>query len=588
MYPLKWGKRDYMLNIDNDATPSSIMMQVQNITGVPITNQKLMAKKGWKGVLGEKTKLKVKPGKTTISLMGSATETIAATIKTKTKNITFTEDIDPKQLEELERIENEKLLLLAEGNIPSIQLFPTRRDDGKAITYRYNYFVTGEPQKLIEDMLSKQRESERKQLEGKVCMTFGVELGKAYTTKVDVFPSGTLISARDDGKLQFWRQGNRVCEVCQDKYAQQPEPITCLAVVDDRCVAGGSGMLKVYSGDGEVLQELGSPNGTNPNQITPIGGGFAVTFRQARPFDPNQFRLVPQNEAQVARRQEAIEERQRQEERYHRISTGITIIEGQNGHVYTKNYNLYPWESRMTGHVPSITSLAFIPNEQSLVAGDSEGSIRVWLKNPLQGGFNPRKLIQLQLSSNFNELGVAVIGIETMKTKSSVLAVATAPITVDPDLPPGRLISSQINCLLTVPKPGVVLMIDINLETVLCSLDGHSDLVRVMCSLPNGDLLTAGGKSDAKCKIWNVKQYISGGIEEENEAEELQRALALSQGEQKVANVAAIGDVLVGDHHAKEIKPGYVFDACVLPDLKSGSECYALAVARYNTISVSL
>ena len=49
-----------------------------------------------------------------------------------------------------------------------------------------------------------------------------------------------------------------------------------------------------------------------------------------------------------------------------------------------------------------------------------------------------------------------------------------------------------------------------------------------------------------------------------------------------------VGDVLVGDHHAKEIKPGYVFDACVLPDLKSGSECYALAVARYNTISVSL
>ena len=46
----------------------------------------------WKGVLSETTKLKVKPGKTTLSLMGTATATITATAS-GANNVTFVEDM---------------------------------------------------------------------------------------------------------------------------------------------------------------------------------------------------------------------------------------------------------------------------------------------------------------------------------------------------------------------------------------------------------------------------------------------------------------------------------------------------------------
>ena len=35
-------------------------------------------------------------------------------------------------------------------------------------------------------------------------------------------------------------------------------------------------------------------------------------------------------------------------------------------------------------------------------------------------------------------------------------------------------------------------------------------------------------------------------------------------------------------------KPGYSFDLEVLPDLKPGSELFAVAAARYNTVKVVL
>ena len=69
------------------------MIQVESLTGVPIANQKLMAKKGWKGVLSPTTKLKVKPGKTTLNLMGTAKDTITAITEAISKKRFFVEDM---------------------------------------------------------------------------------------------------------------------------------------------------------------------------------------------------------------------------------------------------------------------------------------------------------------------------------------------------------------------------------------------------------------------------------------------------------------------------------------------------------------
>ena len=55
---------------------------MEQLTTVPVANQKLMSKKGgWKGVLRADTELqakKFKPGKTVLTLMGSAAATVAA------------------------------------------------------------------------------------------------------------------------------------------------------------------------------------------------------------------------------------------------------------------------------------------------------------------------------------------------------------------------------------------------------------------------------------------------------------------------------------------------------------------------------
>ena len=90
---LKGKKNEYQVNIDGTTTPASLMQQVEQLTGVPVANQKIMAKKGWKGVLSSSTKLKVKPGKTTLSLMGSAAATINATTAASGTTVSFVEDM---------------------------------------------------------------------------------------------------------------------------------------------------------------------------------------------------------------------------------------------------------------------------------------------------------------------------------------------------------------------------------------------------------------------------------------------------------------------------------------------------------------
>ena len=83
MFTLKWGKQIFQVSITPQTTAIHLMQQVEELTGVKVSNQKLMAKKGgWKGVLSiDSTKIKVKPGKTTLTLMGSAATTIHAASK---------------------------------------------------------------------------------------------------------------------------------------------------------------------------------------------------------------------------------------------------------------------------------------------------------------------------------------------------------------------------------------------------------------------------------------------------------------------------------------------------------------------------
>ena len=98
MFALKWGKESYQVTIDSTTTPTSLKAQIEILTGVLPANQKLSSKKGgWKGILADTTKFKMKPGKTTLSLMGSVAATIQEASKSQilhsSKQQLFEEDV---------------------------------------------------------------------------------------------------------------------------------------------------------------------------------------------------------------------------------------------------------------------------------------------------------------------------------------------------------------------------------------------------------------------------------------------------------------------------------------------------------------
>ena len=603
-YVLKWGKESYQVTIDSTTTPTSLMTQVEQLTCVKIANQKILSKKGWKGVLSSTTKLKVKPGKTTLSLMGSVDSTLKETTSTNT-SITFAEDITPEEKMQFEKEQLDAALIDAEGNIPSVQLNPINnaRQDGKAISYKYNYFVTGLPQQRIEFLLKQQRESNNNTLIGESIMTCGAELGKAFTTSVAVFPNGTLLSARDDGRIQLWRHGERINEMNQGD-PKYPSPVTCVAVLGNFIGTGGSGVIKLWNDQGECMQAMRAPEGTNARSIVAISVGdpqdlsFAVSFTQARPFDPNEFRLEPQNEAQEQRRAVALENRRRQQERFEHIARGISVITPHG------NQTLYPWENRImdivAGH-PPVYDLAFEQTRKTVWVGDAEGSLRGW---KYQGNrtWKRDELIQLTVSGSDengtnSSIGVSIIRIEPLDVKhhQGIFAVSVAQFSREQfsHLPPGRITPGQSD-ILTFPMPldvqGCVVLVNVAKKTVQMVLNGHTDLVAVLRSLPNGDLLTAGGKKDATLKVW--KKSMLGSCDSDStsiEERQLQRALLLSQGIDVSSEENSSSIISLPGNSAQVLdEPGYVFDVCVLPDLQEGSELFCLGCARYNVVKVCL
>ena len=95
-------------------------------------------------------------------------------------------------------------------------------------------------------------------------------------------------------------------------------------------------------------------------------------------------------------------------------------------------------------------------------------------------------------------------------------------------------------------------------------LDAHSDTVQCICPLPDGGLLSGGGRMDAMLKFVCVGSTgcVSNAMLDSD----------TSDGEVKVLTKAKV-----------MIQPGYVFDLKVLPD-SNGSDIYAIAAAmsRYT------
>jgi WD40 repeat protein len=109
----------------------------------------------------------------TVTLIGSA-ETLAG----PTKKTTFLEDLRDDQSRAAEEAKAQQAMGATQGMIVALQLPPHRRDDMKQEMYSSNRFVTGLPQRQIEQELEKSRNQQS--LQGKVAMTMGMELRRAY------------------------------------------------------------------------------------------------------------------------------------------------------------------------------------------------------------------------------------------------------------------------------------------------------------------------------------------------------------------------------------------------------------------------
>lgn len=101
-------------------------------------------------------------------------------------------------------------------------------------------------------------------------------------------------------------------------------------------------------------------------------------------------------------------------------------------------------------------------------------------------------------------------------------------------------------------------MVDLNTQSATHVLDGHKDTVMCVRSLPDGSLLTGGGKLDATVKLWSCDQL---------------------ERDEDIAETRLLTEARKLD------KPVYVFDMCVLPDSR-GSGVYAIACARYNVVKI--
>ena len=56
---------------------------------------------------------------------------------------------------------------------------------------------------------------------------------------------------------------------------------------------------------------------------------------------------------------------------------------------------------------------------------------------------------------------------------------------------------------LQTTRPRGIYILDTTQATVKAVLDAHKDTVQCLCPLPNGDLISAGGRMDATCRLWN-------------------------------------------------------------------------------------
>jgi WD40 repeat protein len=545
---LKWSKQTYKLQIVVGESARTFKERVQTLTGVPLERQKLLSK-GWKGALKDDFLMETASKERVVTLIGSA-ETLPAP---PANAPTFVEDWTPEERRAAESAQEQAAMTTAEGMIVPLQLPPLLRQDGKMEAYQYNRLVNGLPQKEIENLLKSQTTGDC--LLGKVAMTLGLELRRAYVNDLTVLDDGTLVSGLDDGHVQWWRHGELQHDVIHQGNNAEGGGVDSVIAMHGRGIvlaSSGRGSVRLWNDQAEQVLAFSSPvPGTSPvNLVTVSGLGndatcLVASFKITRQTDPNQFRLPPQDEAGRRRRAQAEAEEAVIQEALARISRSIQIWFSVGTTQVLKSRVI---ESG-TEHITTVVTMKG-DSAGKVVCGDRVGGLRIWKAQRTDSdmSFRQEQFLQLVPQGDVVHQNCSIACMEALQ--DGRLVVSTEGIV-------GTTGHSRLEMGATevgIPFPQAVYVMDASCATFLSVLNGHKDVVQCICELPNGDLLTAGGKLDATLQLWKQEQ-----------------------------------DITVQTESAKTLSDvGYVFALAVLSDAKAGSNRFAVAAARYNTVKVFL
>uniref|UniRef100_A0A7S3KZU4 Ubiquitin-like domain-containing protein n=1 Tax=Amphora coffeiformis TaxID=265554 RepID=A0A7S3KZU4_9STRA len=599
---LKWNKQVFSLAIPVGEGAVDFKRRVQAATGVPLHRQKLMTKKGWKGPLKDDATLDAATVSSTpsiiVTLIGSA-ETLADGPSQKT---TFIEDLTPEELQAAEEAQAQAAMTTAEGMIPVLQLPPHRRDDEKQEMYQYNRLVTGLPQRQIEQELRKQQKQKQQGetlLQGNVVMNLGLELRRAYINDLAVLVDGTCVSALDDGHVQLWKHGAQQQDIVHAPGAeggvdsvvalkQQHSNYSSATTTTMAFATAGRGSIQFWSAAGDAIISLGSGMpGTTPSSLVAVYGGIgqnnddgdddytitclAARYHVTRQVNPSQFHLPPRTEEERRRRALAEAQERMVQENLGKAARSVQILysiqrkDDESSQTFPRiSSKILDPSSGPEGAAP-ITCLAcvFVPGQgRFLVAGDTQGGLRIW------------RALRSTTTSSSTDIEFTECGFYQMTPPSSGCRI----VCMEP-LSDGRLavatdsVHSTTESLLgatalPTQAPRAVHILDFSgaatAPRIQSTLTGHSqDAVICMCQLPDGGLLTGGGKLDATLQLWSCSQV--KGKE--------------TYGDDSVSTVYAQSSKVLSD-------VGYVFALAVLTDAKNDSSYYAVAAGRYNTVKI--
>jgi len=411
----------------------------------------------------------------------------------------------------------------------------------------------------------------------------------------------------------------------------------------------GRGCIRVWNRDGEPLLGRSSPlpyasptglvrvpfgvDGTNPDEENFLC--LAARFRTAPP-PSRRPRLVPQDEAGRRRIEEIDHTESLVNADLHKLSKSVQIlfVDTSKRTPPTGTGNETIGTNSSASAIPTLRSLFLkMPhpvtsmeswkdyNSHMLVVGDNLGGITfVKLAMAAPGESMSRsdhaseiprllwsKLRYLKIASlqDPTESESAIVCMkyvsETRQLFVSTRQIDPTPLSIDTldDSATSEDVESTIFPL--KPAQGVhcisvdAVLNNFNNDPLDFTLDGHRDVVHSILPLPNGDLVTAGGKHDATTKVWSREQL--RGAAPRTRVNERVRGYD-GQADAMAVLESSPPPVLTEAATANLCKDaGYVFATELLEDFKSkgnrsdpsqphGGNPFALAVARYNVVKI--